>query len=343
MASINKKVMFLDGDNKVVVTAKKLLARENYQLLVSSDPDEALEVIDDKGPMAVVVCENKLSTMRGTEFFEKLKGLAPDTVRILMTAGTDAKLIEDVVNTGEVFRFVKKPLDFKILTRAIQEGVGENDRILKLKAQLGEHEKILTEKAELEAQTQNLDNQVQGLMQIKKKLVLAMVIMALGFGTFEAYSSWARNVKLESTSQKMGHWVKYDNGTAKDTKTDLVWMTRDFRIIEKRQPKDWQEAMSWVEKINEQRYGGYTDWRAPTIEDYQAIYNENGKQQAYDQKEKFLLGNPEAFESGGGYGFWSNEEMGMESARYFFFMGGYGVTELKGYNSPTLSIRLVRN
>jgi FixJ family two-component response regulator len=337
----NKKVLMVDREKTVLTTAKKLLAPEDYDLMLASDVEEALDIISEKGPMAVVVSDNQLSSMRGTEFLTKLKTLAPDTVRILMTAHYDAQLIEDVVNTGEVFRFLKKPLDYKIVIQTIQAGIEENERILKLNAQKAEHEKLSTEKTELENETAKLDTTIQGLQQIKKKLVYAMIALVMVFGI--GYSSWAKNQKMEDTSIQMGSWIKYTDGTAKDTRTNLTWMARDFRILERRQPTGWDEANAWVEKINEEKYAGYSDWRLPTIEEFEAIYKEDGKQLAYDRKENFALGNPEAFDSGGGYGFWSNEQMGLKSARYFFFVGGYSKTSLKNYSNPTLSVRLVRN
>jgi FixJ family two-component response regulator len=333
----------VDSDSKVLTTSKKLLAREEYDLILAKDVEEAFDQISEKGPIAVVVSDNTLSTMRGTEFLTKLKSMEPDTVRILMTGHYDAQLIEDVVNTGEVFRFVKKPLDYKVVIRTIQAGIEENERILGLHARNEEHEKLATEKTEHENQTVIRDTTIEGLKQVKKKMVLAMIALVMAFGMFEGYSSWAKNQVIEDTSIKLGSWVKYTNGTSMDTRTNLMWMTRDFRIIEMRQPKDWEEANAWVEKINDEKYAGFTDWRLPTIEEFEAIYNEDGKQLAYDRKQDFALGNPDAFESGGGYGFWSNEQMGVKSARYFFFVGGYSKTDLKKYNHPTLSVRLVRN
>jgi FixJ family two-component response regulator len=339
----NKKVLMIDRENVVLTTAKKLLAQEDYDLVLCSEVDEAIDVLSEKGPFAVVVTDNQLAAMRGTEFLTKIKSMEPDTARILMSAHHDNQLIEDVVNTSEAFRFLKKPLDYKVVMRVIEEGIAENDRRLQLIAQQTEHEKIITEKSELEGETEQLGATIHGLKTAKKTLVHAMIALVMVFGIFQGYTVWTKNQKKEDTSVQLGSWIKYVDGTAKDTRTNLMWMARDFRIIERRQPVDWDEANTWVEKINEEKYAGYSDWRLPTIQEFQAIYKEDGKQLAYDRKENFTLGNPDAFESGGGYGFWSNEQMGLSSARYFFFLGGYSKTSLKNYNNPTLSVRLVRN
>ncbi len=333
----------VDREKVVRTTAKKLLAREDYDLLFASDVEEAIDVISEKGPFAVVVSDNQLAAMRGTEFLTKVKSMEPDTVRILMAAHHDNQLIEDVVNTSEVFRFLKKPLDYKAVIRTIDEGIEENNRRLELIVQRTEHEKVITEKSELESETEQFETTIQGLNQAKKLLVFVIVALVMVFGAFQGYTIWAKNQKREDTSIKMGSWIKYVDGTAKDTRTNLMWMVQDFRILERRQPIDWDEANTWVGKINEDKYGGYSDWRLPTIQELEGIYKEDGKQLAYDQKEKFTIGNPDAFESGGGYGFWSIEQMGLNSARYFFFLGGYSKTGLKNYNNPTLSVRLVRD
>ncbi len=343
MATAVKKVLVIDDEKKILTVAKKLLARENYELLTSTDPEEAFEVIDNKGPIAVVVSDNRMPTMRGTEFFKKLKSTCPETVRILMTANYDAQLIEDVVNTGEVYRFLKKPLDFKVVQQTIQAGIEQYDVNMEVKAKEEKFGKLTSEKSELENKAEDLDGQIQKLSKVKKQLVFTILMVILSFGLFQGYSAWTKTVKMEATGEKMGRWMKYANGTALDEKTNLVWMTEDFRNIERRQPNGWNDAMAWVEKMNKQRYGGYTDWRVPTIEEYESTFDPEGKRMAYDFKKDYPVGYAPAFEDGGGYGYWSNEVVGLNSAKYFFFLGGYSKTNLKTYNNATLSIRLVRN
>src|SRR5687768_7532066 len=72
----------------------------------------------------------------------------------------------------------------------------------------------------------------------------------------------------DEAGEKIGDFLKYANGTALDTRTNLMWMTQDFRNLEGRAPKDWDEAIAWALKMNVQRYGGYSDWRVPTDAEY---------------------------------------------------------------------------
>src|SRR4029450_8087093 len=105
--------------------------------------------------------------------------------------------------------------------------------------------------------------------------------------------------------EKIGDFFKYANGTALDTRTNLMWMTQDFRNLEGRAPKTWEEAMAWAEKLNQQRYGGYSDWRVPTDTEYKTLYNPRGSKRSYAKKP---VGYPEAFEDGGGEWCWTGED-----------------------------------
>jgi putative ABC transport system substrate-binding protein len=108
----------------------------------------------------------------------------------------------------------------------------------------------------------------------------------------------------DAAEEKIGDFLKYANGTARDTRTNLMWMTRDFRNLEGRAPKSWDEAMAWADKMNQQRYGGYNDWRVPTDAEYKALYDPRRSRKSYA---KDPVGYPEAFEDGGGEWFWTRE------------------------------------
>ena len=82
-------------------------------------------------------------------------------------------------------------------------------------------------------------------------------------------------------AEQVGRFITYNNGTALDTKTNLMWMTQDSRNIEGRAPATWDEAMAWVEKMNQQRYGAHSNWRVPTTAEYQAIYDAQATKRSY--------------------------------------------------------------
>ena len=336
------KILMVDDEKKILTIAKKILTTEDIEVLTARNVEEAMAVLDDDGPVSVVVSDNRMPDMRGTEFFKKIKTLFPDTVRILMTAHYDAQLIEDVVNTGEAYRYLKKPLDFEVVQVTIQAGIEQYEKQIAEKALVRDMAVFKKEKLEFENTTQSMEKKITRLNHLQKILMGSLVMLVLGFGIYQVVTVKVHEGRLETSSIKNGTWEKYSNGTALDSRTGHIWMTRDFRAIEGRAPKDWAEAVAWVDKMNLQRYGGYDDWRLPRLEEYAATHDPESHRLTFDGSSEHRAGYPESFDNGGGYGYWSVDEVTEKSASYYFFVGGYSTTEKKAYSHPTLSVRLVR-
>jgi hypothetical protein len=68
---------------------------------------------------------------------------------------------------------------------------------------------------------------------------------------------------METT--KDSRFIAYDNGTVLDTKTKLMWATKDngSDIL-------WQDAKFYCENYHG---GGYTDWRMPTQDELAGLYD----------------------------------------------------------------------
>lgn len=340
------KILVLDDEKKALVIAQKFLAKEGYEIITSTDPMEALEIVQSNGPISVVVTDERMPGMRGTEFLEKAKGLSPDTTRVLMTGYYDKELLSHAVNKGEIFRFIQKPMNMDKVKEIIRDGVNEFEARINSNSLSSTVDKLAKEKDELASAREGMEVQISWLKKSRTLLSLLfvgiVVLGASGFGGYKYFSEKSRLQKLEGFKETAGSWIKYSSGVAKDTRTGLMWMTQDYRGIEKKQPLGWKEAMGWVEKVNLERYAGYNNWRAPTIAEYEAIYNPERSKLAYDKKIKYPVGYPDVFEDGGGYGFWSSQQEGLDKARYFFFIGGYDRSESMFYDNPAMSVRLVR-
>ncbi len=64
-----------------------------------------------------------------------------------------------------------------------------------------------------------------------------------------------------------GRFIAFDNGTVKDSKTGLIWASNDAG-------KGVDEA-SVQTYLHNYKAGGYTDWRMPTVEELEALYDES--------------------------------------------------------------------
>ena len=147
---------------------------------------------------------------------------------------------------------------------------------------------------------------------------------------------------LDRSVEKVGFFFfKYDNDTALDTRTRLMWMTKDYRLIEDKGLQSWEEALQWASKMNAQQYGGYSDWRVPTIQEYKAIYDRSEPVKSYRQRS---LGWPLAFASGGGEVYWTSEDLGagVGYAWVVNFRSGGSRPWVQDRPKRTLTIRLVR-
>lgn len=336
------KIIVVDDEKKVLIVARKVLKSAGYDVEVCLAPDEAAEIVANRGPVAVLFTDDRMPGMRGTELLEQVKRVSPSTVRVLTTAYYDQQLIEDIVNKGEAFRFVKKPIDFNKFLGVIRECI---DRYEINRASESYQESI----KKLNADNEILKHEA-GRLSRKNKIIMSRFALIFFFALMCAglvagyiyYRDIERQQILKNTSVSVGDWMVYDNNTALDSANGLMWMTQDFRNLEKRNPDSWEEARDWVQLMNAKRTGGHRDWRMPTADEYKMTYDPNLTRLAYDQNKDYPVGYPKAFHDGGGYGYWAMDEVGAHSAKYFFFAGGYDKTEDKGYSSPTMSVRLVR-
>jgi len=74
-----------------------------------------------------------------------------------------------------------------------------------------------------------------------------------------------------------GQNIYTDNGdaTITDSATNLMWLQNDSGFYEAGPDSDgtldWQEALEWADDMNEEEFGGYSDWRLPNVKELQSI------------------------------------------------------------------------
>ena len=85
--------------------------RRDFQVLRAESGVQALELLSTEGEVAVIISDQRMPEMKGTEFLSKTVPQFPDTVRIILTGFTDVEDLVDAINAGQVYRYITKPWD----------------------------------------------------------------------------------------------------------------------------------------------------------------------------------------------------------------------------------------
>jgi class 3 adenylate cyclase len=115
------RVLVVDDEPRVLDALEALLAME-YDVLRADEPAAALAALAGS-EVAVIVSDQRMPGMNGVEFLTQSRRAAPDTVRILLTAFTDADALMTSINAAGVYHFLLKPWDPGELLHVVRRGV----------------------------------------------------------------------------------------------------------------------------------------------------------------------------------------------------------------------------
>ena len=96
--------------------------RREYNVFSATNGEDALVIMKDND-IALIIADHRMPNMTGIEFLEKTLQDYPDTIRIMLTAYTDEKLLMDAINTGHVYSYVTKPWETEEIKSVAREGV----------------------------------------------------------------------------------------------------------------------------------------------------------------------------------------------------------------------------
>ncbi|MCP5144628.1 MAG: response regulator [Gammaproteobacteria bacterium] len=117
-AGSDLKVLFVDDDENVLRGYQRAM-RKVIAMDTCNSGAEALERLRQCARYSVIVTDMRMPGMDGVELLQKARGISPDTVRIMLTGNADQQTAVDAINEGDVFRFLNKPCEPKLLAEAI--------------------------------------------------------------------------------------------------------------------------------------------------------------------------------------------------------------------------------
>ena len=114
-------VLLVDDEPRVLDSLEAMLGMD-YRVIRAERPPEALEMLA-RERIAVIISDQRMPGMLGTELLAQSLEVSPETVRILLTAFTDADALMASINAANIYHFVLKPWDPKELLHIVGQGV----------------------------------------------------------------------------------------------------------------------------------------------------------------------------------------------------------------------------
>ena len=114
-------VLYVDDVSMNLKLFQAALKKE-YEIILTESPVEALNILDNK-EIQVLVSDQRMPDMSGTELLEIVAKKHPDIRRFMLTAYTDLETVVEAVNVGRVHGYVKKPLNAEEIKQAINNSL----------------------------------------------------------------------------------------------------------------------------------------------------------------------------------------------------------------------------
>jgi len=115
-------VVLVDDETHILDALRRLLRREPYDILATECPRQALSWVKER-PVRLVVADQRMPDMPGTELLADVERVSPSTARVLLTGYPGITIKMESLTRG-IFHVFYKPWNDDTLRRTIRRLVG---------------------------------------------------------------------------------------------------------------------------------------------------------------------------------------------------------------------------
>jgi diguanylate cyclase (GGDEF)-like protein/PAS domain S-box-containing protein len=115
-----RTLLIIDNQCHLGKTLTRVLRPDEYRILLAENVTQAFELLATQH-VGVVICDQRMPQMSGTEFLIRVKELHPNTVRMVLSDYTDMKTTTEAVDLGTAYKFLTKPWNDEVLRGVIRD------------------------------------------------------------------------------------------------------------------------------------------------------------------------------------------------------------------------------
>ncbi|OGT01679.1 MAG: histidine kinase [Gallionellales bacterium RBG_16_57_15] len=153
----DKTILLVDDEENITSALFRLLRRDGYKILRANSGKEGLELLAQQR-VGVIISDQRMPGMTGTEFLTKVREIYPDTIRMVLSGYTELNSVTDAINRGAVYKFLTKPWEDDLLRANVEEAFQRYE--MKLEKMRLTHE-LLQANDELKRINQELEQRVE--------------------------------------------------------------------------------------------------------------------------------------------------------------------------------------
>lgn len=125
---MNPRILLVDDEPNVLRGLRRQL-RGRFDVQIAEGGRQALELLDGTS-YDVIVSDMRMPEINGAELLARARGIAPDTVRMILSGQAEMEATIRAVNEGHIFRFLTKPCETDDLLSALDAAVEQRRLIL---------------------------------------------------------------------------------------------------------------------------------------------------------------------------------------------------------------------
>jgi DNA-binding NtrC family response regulator len=116
-----RTMLYVDDEVKLLAAIKRAMRHKGWRVLTAASAAQAFEILATV-EVGVIVCDQRMPGMSGTEFLSRVKHMYPQVTRMVLSGYTDLQSVTDAVNRGAIFKFLSKPWNDDELVEAVRDG-----------------------------------------------------------------------------------------------------------------------------------------------------------------------------------------------------------------------------
>lgn len=238
--NLKNKLLIVDDEADNLDLLHRIFHR-SHLILRAKDGFEALAILASEPDVAVIVSDQRMPIMSGTEFLSQVVERYPDTLRIILTAHTDVSDLVEAINQSQVYKYITKPYNVEAIKDVVQQAT-EMHKLLKLRTS-----KLRNDLENAEAKYKDIfENAINGIFQstIDGRYLIAnsMLAQIYGYPSVESLISNVTNIANQVYVNPSRRQEFIDVLRAQDTVSDFesqvyrrngtkIWISENVRAV----------------------------------------------------------------------------------------------------------------